>query len=124
MADTPQSVCSLGTYVFRYNAPSQKNPVVVSSMYTPTLGGGYITVYGAFQQDRMITLAWPTCPEDIYNGLLVQYNLVQQLAFTDWNTPAVSYTVFCEDLTHDSQLPGSTDAYTNVVLKMRIISQP
>ncbi len=117
-----QSLCSLGSFTFRFNAPSQKNPSPKSVQHVTTLGGGVNTVWPVFQQDRVITLSWPTLNFADYNSLEAQKNLPGTLTFVDWL--GVSYTVLVLDLTHDTILRGGSDAYTNVSMMLRVVSQP
>lgn len=120
--EMPQTLCQLGTFQFQFNAPDQKNPAPKSVQHVTTLGGGVNTVWPVFAQDRVITLSWPTLNFADYNSLETQKNLPGTLSFTDWL--GVAYSVLVLDLTHTTILRGGVDAYTSVVLVLRVISQP
>ena len=118
----PQTVCSLGGVSFPFNAPSQKNPSPKSVQHVTTLGGGVDTVWPVFQQDRLITLSWPTLNFATYGSLEAVKNRLPPQTFVDWL--GVSYTVLVLDLTHDTILRGGLDAYQNVTLILRVVSCP
>ena len=118
----PQTICSLGSFRFTFNAPEQKNPAPKSVQHVTTLGGGVNTVWPVYPQDRVITLSWPTLNFADYGSLEAQKNLPGTLTFLDWL--GVGYTVLALDLTHESILRGGLDAYQTVVLTLRVVSQP
>ena len=118
----PQSICSLGSFSFRANAPDQKNPAPKSVQHVTTLGGGVNTIWPVYPQDRVITMSWPVLNYADYNSLEVQKNLPGSLTFVDWL--GVSYTVIVLELTHSSVLKGGLDAYSGVSLLLRVVSQP
>lgn len=122
MTSTNQTLCTLGAYSFPYNAPTQQLYEPVSSNYTPTLGGGYITVFGALTQDKTIQLTWPVMSAPVYWGIYAEYIQAVQLTFIDWL--GVTHTVFCEDFKPTSQIRASNEAFTDVVLRLRLISTP
>jgi hypothetical protein len=117
-----QTTCSLGGVTFTVNARTQLSPQPVSSMFTPTLQGGFRTVFGVFVQDQVITLKWPVLNATQYAALYAVYTQATNQTFVDWT--GTSKTVFIEDFTYDSVLPAGVDAYQNVAMQLRVVSIP
>lgn len=124
-----QSQCALGAYTYAYNPPENVNPVLLSIQHTPTMGGGYDTIWydtnnsnvPYFQQDRLITQKWPTMDTAMFNSLsnIVKGGAV--VTFTDWDGTA--YHVLPLSLIPETIHRGG-EAYGNVTLTLRVTSQP
>ncbi len=113
--------CQLGNYTYPYNPPEDVNPRVKAVSVTDTLGGRYVTDWGSHPSRQDITQTWPLMETAFFLALDTLAALGGTLSFRDQNN--TFYTVVALPPTYDRILPGR-DAYSNVQLKLHVVSQP
>lgn len=116
----PQSLCTLGSFKYPYNPPTSTNPAVRAVSVSEGLTGRVFTDFGTDASRRDITHQWPTMDAAFFAELESISLAGGTQSFTDER--GVSFTVIVLSPTWARMI--SDEAYTEVSLKMHVVSQP
>ena len=114
-------ICQLGSLIYSYNPPEKPNPPVRVVTSADTLIGRYYNDFGEIASRKEINQVWPVMDCNFYAALLAEVAIGGTLTFID--DDGTSYTVIAMTPTYTRILPQG-DAYTDVKMKLSVVSQP